>query len=35
MPFEEKNILTNIEFVDEVVGFMDDDAGSCINAIEN
>ena len=35
MPFEErKNILTNIEFVDEVIGFMDDDAGSCINAIE-
>ena len=34
MSFEErKNILTSIECVDEVVGFDDDDQGSCINAI--
>ena len=34
MTFEErKNILINIECVDEVLGFEDDDEGSCINAI--
>ena len=35
MPLEErKNILTNIQCVDEVVTFDDDSAGSCINALE-
>ena len=35
MHFEERrNILINIECVDEVLGFEDDDEGSCINAIE-
>ena len=35
MPLEErKNILTNIEYVDEVITFDDDSAGSCINALE-
>ena len=35
MPFEErKSILENIKNVDEVVGFEDDSAGSCINALE-
>ena len=34
MSFEErKNILINIECVDEVIGFEDDDYGSCINAL--
>ena len=34
MTFEErKKILINIECVDEVLGFEDDDEGSCINAI--
>ena len=34
MPFEERmNILINIECVDEVIGFEDDDEGSCINAL--
>ena len=34
MPFEErKNILINIECVDEVMGFEDDEEGSCINAL--
>ena len=34
MSFEERNnILINIECVDEVIGFEDDDEGSCINAI--
>lgn len=31
---ERKNILINIECVDEVITFNDDDAGSCINALE-
>ena len=31
---ERKNILLNIEFVDEVVTFNDDDTGSCIDALE-
>lgn len=31
---ERKNILSNIECVDEVITFNDDDAGSCINALE-
>ena len=31
---ERKNILSNIECVDEVITFSDDDAGSCINALE-
>ena len=31
---ERKNILSNIECVDEVLTFSDDDAGSCINALE-
>lgn len=35
MPIEErKNILMNIKSVDEVVAFLDDDEGSCINALE-
>jgi len=34
MNFEErKNILINIECVDEVIGFEDDNEGSCINAL--
>ena len=34
MSFEErKNILMSIKYVDEVMGFEDDDEGSCINAI--
>ncbi len=34
MSFEErKNILINIECVDEVMGFKDDDLGSCIDAL--
>ena len=36
MSFEErKSILINIECVDEVVGFEDDDDGSCINALNS
>ena len=36
MSFEErKDILANIECVDEVAIFKDDDLGSCINALEN
>jgi len=31
---ERKNILQNIEDVDEVISFDDDDYGSCINALE-
>ena len=31
---ERKNILSNIETVDEVITFDDDAAGSCINALE-
>ena len=35
MPFEErKSILENIKNVDEVLSFEDDEAGSCINALE-
>ena len=35
MPLDErKNILTNIECVDEVITFEDDSAGTCINALE-
>ena len=35
MPIDErKNILINIECVDEVMTFDDDAAGSCINALE-
>ena len=35
MPFEErKSILENIKNVDEVLGFEDDDLGSCIKALE-
>ena len=34
MTFEErKNILINLRFVDEVIGFEDDDKGSCMNAL--
>ena len=32
---ERKNILLNIECVDEVITFNDDDIGSCIDALEN
>ena len=31
---ERKNILLNIECVDEVITFNDDDSGSCIDALE-
>ena len=31
---ERKNILLNIEFVDEVITFNDDESGSCIDALE-
>ena len=31
---ERKNILLNIEDVDEVIAFDDDDLGSCVNALE-
>jgi cytidyltransferase-like protein len=35
MPFHErKDIVEAIKFVDEVIGFKDDDKGSCINALE-
>ena len=34
MPFEERKvILENINCVDKVIGFEDDDLGSCINAL--
>ena len=33
MPFSErKTIIENLKFVDEVIDFIDDDIGSCINA---
>ena len=36
MPFDErKAIVESIKFVDEVIGFEDDDKGSCINALED
>ena len=31
---ERKDILLNIECVDEVIDFVDDDMGSCIDALE-
>jgi len=35
MPFNERKvILESIKFVDEVIGFEDDNKGSCINALE-
>lgn len=35
MPFNErKAIIENISFVDEVIDFLDDEKGSCINALE-
>ena len=35
MPFDErKAIVESIKFVDQVIGFKDDDKGSCINALE-
>ena len=35
MPFKERKIiLSNIRFVDEVIAFEDDEAGSCKNALE-
>ncbi len=35
MPFKErKSILENIKNVDEVIGFVDDEQGSCINALD-
>ena len=35
MPFDERKIIIeNISFVDEVIGFEDDDLGSCINALK-
>jgi cytidyltransferase-like protein len=35
MPFDERKvILESIKFVDEVIGFEDDNKGSCINALE-
>ena len=35
MPFHErKAIVESIQFVDDVVGFEDDNKGSCINALE-
>ena len=34
MPFQErKTILTNLKFVDEVMGFEDDHLGSCIKGL--
>ena len=34
MPFEERKVvLENISCVDQVIGFEDDDLGSCINAV--
>ena len=36
MPFEERKIvLENIKCVDQVIGFEDDDLGSCINALKS
>ena len=36
MPFEERKIvLENIRCVDQVIGFEDDDLGSCINALKS
>ncbi len=33
MPFSERKTITeNLKFVDEVIDFIDDDIGSCINA---
>jgi D-beta-D-heptose 7-phosphate kinase/D-beta-D-heptose 1-phosphate adenosyltransferase len=35
MPFDERKVIVeSIKFVDEVIGFEDDDKGSCINALE-
>ena len=35
MPFEERKVvLENINCVDKVIGFEDDDLGSCINALK-
>ena len=35
MPFNErKKIIENLQMVDEVIGFDDDQSGSCINALE-
>ena len=36
MPFEERKVvLENISCVDQVIGFEDDDLGSCINALKS
>ena len=36
MPFEERKVvLENINCVDKVIGFEDDDLGSCINALKS
>ena len=36
MPFSERKIIIeNLTMVDEVIGFKDDDKGSCINALES
>ena len=36
MPFNErKTIIENLYFVDDVIGFEDDEFGSAINALEN
>ena len=35
MPFNErKKIIENLQMVDEVIGFDDDQSGSCIHALE-
>jgi len=35
MPFQEREIiLESIKYIDEVIGFKDDEMGSCINALE-
>ena len=35
MPFDERKVIVeSIKFVDEVIGFKDDNKGSCINALE-
>tara|TARA_B100001173_G_C15777370_1_gene457814 strand:+ start:360 stop:686 length:327 start_codon:yes stop_codon:yes gene_type:complete len=31
---ERRNISSNIKFVDEVITFLDNDSGSCINVLE-
>ena len=31
---EKRNISSNIKFVDEVITFLDNDSGSCINVLE-